>query len=169
MIDISGHRQHQSVRRIVLVQKVKELISSKTRDRFRCPDYRGRHRMASVDLLLEADEDEIFGCIIIHFHLLEYHIFLFLDFSSWKVRFKDQIEHRVDCSSEMFVERSGKVAGKLFRGEGIEITADRFQALSNVVHSATSCPFEHHVLDEVADAGFGCTFVSASCFYPRSD
>src|SRR5579862_2907306 len=64
----------------------------------------------------------------------------------------NEIGNDIDRFFEMLIEEARVKAGVLFGSKGVQVAADRFERLRDLLDAVALSPLEHHVLDEMRDA-----------------
>src|SRR6185312_16804164 len=82
-------------------------------------------------ILSEDFMNEVVGIVLVHLDLFENHAALARDVLVIKDRIQHQIAQNVERNREMFIQNFDAEADALFRGEGINVTADRIHLTSN--------------------------------------
>src|SRR5438552_16431562 len=90
--------------------------------------------------------------IQIHGQLLFDDFALFVKFARIKARIEEHIHDDREKLFKMFGASLGVKAGVLLTGEGVEISANAFDGLRNLMRGAASRAFEEHMLDEMRRA-----------------
>src|SRR2546430_17426538 len=90
--------------------------------------------------------------IQIHGQFLFDDFALFVNFARIKARIEEHIHDDREKLFKMFGARLGVKAGVLLTGEGVEISANAFDGLRNLMRGASGRAFEEHMLDEMGGA-----------------
>src|SRR6266446_6797866 len=90
--------------------------------------------------------------IQIHGQLLFDDFALFVKFARIKARIEEHIHDDREKMFKMFGAGFGVKAGVLLAGEGVEVSANAFDGLGNLMRGAAGRAFEEHMLDEMGGA-----------------
>ena len=119
---------------------------------------RAQNRLAERVILPEVRRknlvDQIVGTVRVHLDFFENDAFFLLDVFVAECGVQHEIAQYVHGDRQMFVEHLGVEADHLFRGESVEIAADRIDGAGDLLGRPVRRAFEQHVLDEMRDAVF---------------
>ena len=107
--------------------------------------------MILPEALREKLVDQIVGRVLDHLDLFEHDLLFALDVLRIERRVTDDVGENVHGERQVLVEDFDVVARVLFRGERVELSADRVDRLRDVFGGAAASALEQHVLDEVRD------------------
>ena len=118
------------------------------------PQNRASQRVPFPEAAGEELVDLVLGIVHLHLQLFEDDAFFLLDVLRLEQGIADQIGHHVEGFRQMLVQHLDVVADQFLGGERVQAAADGIHRPGNLLRCAVLGALEHHVLDEVRQAGF---------------
>ena len=125
--------------------------------------------MVFPESLREELVDEVVGRVLDHLDLFDDDLLLALDVFDAERRVADDVREDVHGERQMLVEDLDVVAGVFFRGERVELAANRIDRLGDIFRRPRGGALEQHVLDEMRDAALVGAFVPRAARQPDAD
>ena len=133
------------------------------------PDDRIAERMAREERLFEVVVNDVFGIILGVLQLFDHHEFFLLHLAPFECCIQHEVRKDIHGFAQVRIEHAGVVAGLLFGGKRIEVTAERLEALRDFTHVPVVRAFEDHMFEEVTYSVLGGFFVSGPDIGPDAD
>ncbi len=108
--------------------------------------------MARPQILGEELVNEVVRRVLDHLDLFEDDLLFATDVVGAERRVHDDVGEHLDGQRQVLIEDFEVVARVLLRREGIHLSADGIDGLSDVLGGPRRGSLEQHVLDEVSDA-----------------
>ena len=152
MVDISSRRYDNRVWRVVRSHVRAQVVGRHREDRLGKADRRlAKIRTAPHGLQKEV-VDKLVRRVLVHLDLFEDDLLLFIELHGIERRVQKHVGQDVESQRDVAIDDLCVVAGRLFVGEGVEVSADAVHRLGDLARAATWRSFKKHVFDEVGDA-----------------
>ena len=154
MIQVARRGDQDVRRRVELLIVSLHRVAIEAADGLLGAQNRTPQRVAFPEIAGEDFVDQVFGIIHFHLQLFEDDALFLLDVVLLEQRIAHQIGHDVEGLGQMLIQHLHVVADQFLGSERVQPAADRIHRARDLFGGAVLGALEHHVLDEMGDAGF---------------